>query len=41
MMRKILDFLSTPFITLAVLLDDSKRYEESWQPYHAKRNRKK
>lgn len=41
MIRKFLDFLFTPFITLAVLLDDSKRYDESWQQYHAKRNRKK
>ena len=41
-LRKIWDFITLPFIAVAVLIDDSKRYNEdgSWDSYHAKRNAK-
>lgn len=45
-MKKILsaiwDFITMPFIAIAVLIDDSKRYNEdgSWDSYHSKRNAK-
>lgn len=41
-LAKIWDFITLPFIAVAVLIDDSKRYNEdgSWDSYHAKRNKK-
>lgn len=40
--KKIIDVLTTPFVSIAVLLDESKRINEdgSWDKYHAKKNLK-
>lgn len=39
-LRKIWDAITGPFISIAVLLDESKRINEdgSWNEYHRKRN---
>ena len=41
-LAKIWDFITMPFIAVAVLIDDSKRYNEdgSWDGYHSKKNEK-
>lgn len=41
-LRKIWEAISTPFVAVAVLIDESKRTNEdgSWDKYHARRNRK-
>lgn len=39
--KKIWEVITMPFISVAVLIDDSKKYDESWEPYWAKKNNKK
>ena len=41
-LRKIWDAVTAPFVSVAVLIDESKRINEdgSWDRYHAKKNRK-
>lgn len=41
-LRKIWDALTMPFISIAVLIDESRRINEdgSWDEYHARKNRK-
>ncbi len=41
-LRKIWDFITTPFISVAVMIDESKRINEdgSWDEYNRKRNEK-
>lgn len=40
--KKIWDFITAPFISVAVMIDESRRINEdgSWDEYHAKKNRK-
>lgn len=42
MIKKILDAITTPFISVACIIDESKRINEdgSWDAYWAKKNRK-
>jgi hypothetical protein len=42
MMNKIWDAICTPFVAIAVLIDESKIANEdgSWDGYHEKKNRK-
>lgn len=39
--RKIFERIISPFVAVAVLIDDSKRINEdgAWDAYHAKKNR--
>jgi hypothetical protein len=41
-LRMIWDAITSPFVSIAVLIDESKRINEdgSWDSYHAKRNRR-
>ena len=41
-LRKIWDAVTAPFVSVAVLIDESKRINEdvSWDSYHAKRNKR-
>ena len=41
-LKKIIDAIITPFISVAVMIDESKRINEdgSWDGYWAKKNRK-
>lgn len=41
-LRKIWDAVTLPFVSIAVLIDESKRINEdgSWDSYHAKRNKR-
>ena len=41
-MKKIWEAITTPFVALAVHMDESKRINEdgSWDKYHARKNRK-
>ena len=38
--KKIIDVFTAPFVSIAVLLDESKRINEdgSWDKYHEKKN---
>ena len=40
--KKIWDAITAPFVSIAVLIDESKRINEdgSWDSYHEKKNRK-
>lgn len=39
-MKKLIDAITTPFLSLAVLLDESRRQnlDGEWDAYHAKKN---
>ena len=41
-LRMIWDAITFPFVSIAVLIDESKRINEdgSWDSYHAKRNKR-
>ena len=40
MFKKVIDFITEPFISIAVLLDESRRINEdgSWDKYHESKN---
>lgn len=42
-LKKIWEAITSPFISVAVMIDESKRINEdgSWDKYHERRNRKK
>ena len=41
-LRMVWDAITFPFVSIAVLIDESKRNNEdgSWDSYHAKKNRR-
>ena len=43
MFKKVIDFITSPFIAVAVLLDESKRINEdgSWDKYWERKNKKR
>lgn len=42
LMRKVFDIIFSPFVSIAVLIDESKRINEdgSWDEYHHKKNQR-
>lgn len=42
MFKKAIDFITSPFIAVAVLLDDSRRMnlDGDWDKYHERKNQK-